>query len=104
MTSLFSFSNEVGVSATITLPVPKTQIFPSVNHGGSWFNEHGNQKRARVQNMQTTETNYIVNESEAIPIDQNIDNEEDEKLDYSNQEVASFFTSKNQIFNQTRNR
>ena len=50
------------------------------------------------------QTNYMISDSEAIPIDQNIDNEEDDELDYSNQEVASFFTSKNQSVNQFSNR
>ena len=89
------------MSATITLPVPKTQLPPTTNNGGTWCNEYDNQKRARVRNMQT---NYMISEPEAIPIDQNIDNEEDDTLDYSNQEVASFFTSKNQSVNQFSNR
>ena len=96
MPSLSLLSNEVGVSATITLPVPKAQLPPTTSNGGSWFNEFDNRKRARVQN---TQTNYMINEPEAIPIDQNIDIEEDDNLDNSNQEVASFFTSKHQSFN-----
>ena len=71
------------------------------NNGGSVFNV---QKRARLQ--QTSYDGDIVwNHNEMnddidtnIPIDQNIDNEEDEKVvnDDLNEEVESFFYSQGQ--------
>ena len=65
------------------------------NNGGSVFNI---QKRARLQQRETCEPigraySMIDDTDTNIPIDQNIDNEEDEKVinDDLNEEVESFF-------------
>lgn len=96
----------VGVSATITLPGPQTgrnvndSQFDN-NNGGSVFNV---QKRARLQQPSYEgdigrNYNAMIDDTDTnIPIDQNIDNEEDEKVnnDDLNEEVESFFYSQGQ--------
>ena len=92
------------MSATITLPGPQTirhmsnSLYDN-NNSGSVFNV---QKRARMHQSGQEEiikTNYVMIDATdtSIPIDQNIDNEEDETVenDEINEEVESFFHSQN---------
>ena len=91
-------SNDVGVSATITLPVSQRRLASNSKRHYAWQNEYDNPVGGKLQHLQAEENNYNVTHCDVLPIYQNIDNEEDEKVDCLNEEVESFFTSpSNQI-------
>ena len=94
-------SNDVGVSATITLPVRQRRLASNSKRHYAWQNEYDNPVGGKLQHLQAEENNYNETHCDVLPIYQNIDNEEDEKVDCLNEEVESFFTSpSNQIHSQ----
>ena len=93
---IFHYRNEVGVSATITLPVQPTRLTSRPKRNFTSCAVYNNEGSAKLRHMSYGETNLGICDTEAIPIDQNIDNEEDEITDCLNEEVESFFNSKSQ--------
>ena len=89
-------SNEIGVSATITLPVPQIRRANKLKHDSSWFDDYENHQRAKSQHMQQEGNDVVIKDSEGISTEENIDNEEDENTDCLNEEVEGYFSVANQ--------